>query len=116
MHTPQCDACLRKIKVFLNDNPEHITARGTWRISDRKATVSFGYLGSRSIAFGPSYFFGNDGGAGLSSIRYECHAVFSGVARLSQRRSGSATNWRSRAYCWLHHFQLAQHRLDVGAN
>ena len=58
MRTPQCDACLRKIKVFLNDNPEHSTARGSWRISDRKATVSFGYLGSRSIASGPSYFSG----------------------------------------------------------
>ena len=94
MHTPQCDACLRKIKVFLNDNPEHSTARGSWRISDRKATVSFGYLGSRSIASGPSYVFGNVGGDGLYCLRFECLAVFSGVACRSQRCNGPVTNWR----------------------
>ena len=116
MHALQCDACLRKIKAVLNDNPEHSTAHGSWRISDRKATFSFGYLGGRSIAFGPSYVLGNDGGVGFSSVRYERCAVFLGVACCSRRCNWPVTNWRSWAYFRLHPFQLAQHRFDVGAD
>ena len=116
MHALKCDACLRKIKAVLNDNAEHSTARGSWRISDRKATFSFGYLGSRSLAFGPSYVFGNDGGAGFSFVRYECRAVFSGMARRSQSCNWPVTNWRCPAYFRLRYFQLAKHRFDVGAD